>query len=274
MLASSFVSTFKKAPVHMYIQHPRTFPRAVVVFFHGLGMHATAERYRPFYQHLVDNGYIYAAWDCPHHGKSSSLDDPTHPLKPLDIAEPNLVLDAVAFVDVVRAQCTGLPLILIGESLGGGLALRIAPFVHPDMVITVAGLVSTYAIRQRPLIAGLLGGIQLVRTSGQVPSLDLQKVWIDRWIPKRPIPMTAVKCQQQIVRRTAYADIQGPVVMIVGHKDDLYSVRDSIRTLSKLSDSGQRFLVPLDTGHNMMGCSTSEQIAHLCQSYIQDILKL
>ena len=73
-LGLTFLSTHKKAPIHTYVKHPKKTASAVVLFFHGLGLHATAHRYVPFIETLTTHeNLVYFAWDCPHHGRSSSL---------------------------------------------------------------------------------------------------------------------------------------------------------------------------------------------------------
>ncbi|MEM6489608.1 MAG: alpha/beta fold hydrolase, partial [Pseudomonadota bacterium] len=49
-----------------------------------------------------------------------------------------LVADAIAFAETLRARHPGVPLALLGHSMGGGVALAAAPAVQPDALVLVA----------------------------------------------------------------------------------------------------------------------------------------
>lgn len=91
-------------------------PRGQVLVVHGLGEHAG--RYAPLAQHLHGWGLAVRGYDHYGHGRSSG--------KRGDLPqEERLLTDLAAVVDDTRGRIDpGLPLILLGHSMGGLVAAR------------------------------------------------------------------------------------------------------------------------------------------------------
>jgi alpha-beta hydrolase superfamily lysophospholipase len=90
-------------------------PRAVVLIVHGLGEHAG--RYGHVAHALQNWGFEVRAYDQRGHGESGG--------KPGVLPSNMALLDDLAeVVDDTRLHCHGLPLILLGHSLGGLVASR------------------------------------------------------------------------------------------------------------------------------------------------------
>lgn len=103
-------------------------PKAVVVIAHGGGEHSG--RYAHVGEHLVNAGYAVYALDHRGHGKSHG--------KGANIEGIELVVaDLDGFVSLVADRHAGLPVYLLGHSMGGAIAL-------------------SYAIRHQDRLAGLL----------------------------------------------------------------------------------------------------------------------
>lgn len=90
-------------------------PRAVVCLVHGLGEHSS--RYAHVAEVFTKEGFVLFAFDQRGHGKSggarghfSSADD--------------FMNDIDLFLEQVRSQYPGLPLILYGQGLGGIFVLH------------------------------------------------------------------------------------------------------------------------------------------------------
>ncbi|MGI2335483.1 MAG: lysophospholipase [Dehalogenimonas sp.] len=88
---------------------PETTPRAIIILMHGLADHSG--RYDNVVNHLLPQGYAVWTFDQRGHGRSpgqrcyvNSFDD--------------LTGDLAKFVDKVRTANPGLPLFLLGHSLG------------------------------------------------------------------------------------------------------------------------------------------------------------
>ena len=91
-------------------------PRAQVLIVHGLGEHSG--RYEHVAQQLNNWGFAVRAFDLGGHGQSSGA--------PGSLADDNRLLDDLALVmDRSRALLApGVPLVLLGHSLGGLIAAR------------------------------------------------------------------------------------------------------------------------------------------------------
>lgn len=96
----------------IYYQYwtPDTVPRAVLLIVHGAGEHSA--RYQQLASYFTRRGYAIAALDHPGHGKSEGR-----------YGHVNRFEDFVAALEIfqrkVAADFSGLPLILVGHSMGG-----------------------------------------------------------------------------------------------------------------------------------------------------------
>lgn len=103
-------------------------PRAVVVIHHGLKSHSSL--YAELAGRLVARGYAVHAYDMRGHGRSAgrraSLDD-----------FGDLTADLDLFMHRVRRREPGLPIFLVGHSVGGAV-------------------VTLYVLEHRPALAGLI----------------------------------------------------------------------------------------------------------------------
>ena len=129
------------------LEHGRA--TAVVVLVHGLGEHAG--RYPHVAERLNAWGFAVRAADQHGHGASSGTRG--------GLPTANRLLDDLALVvDDARAACPGLPLVLLGHSLGGLVA---ASFVARDvrpvdaLVLSSPALDAGLSAFQRFLIATL-----------------------------------------------------------------------------------------------------------------------
>jgi acylglycerol lipase len=114
----------------LFWQHwrPESQPRAVVVIVHGASEHS--DRYRHVAAGLLEDGYAVSALDHRGHGRS---DGPRAVIDRLDRA----VDDVDQLVLRARAQEPGLPVFMLGHSMGGTLAVRYA-VLHQERL---AGLI-------------------------------------------------------------------------------------------------------------------------------------
>ncbi|MGA9859446.1 MAG: lysophospholipase [Solirubrobacteraceae bacterium] len=96
---------------------PQGPPRAVVVLVHGAGEHSG--RYEHVVARLVTDGVAVYAADHRGHGRSEG---PRALVERLDLA----VADLDAFVVLASAAHPGVPVIMLGHSMGGLIALRYA----------------------------------------------------------------------------------------------------------------------------------------------------
>jgi acylglycerol lipase len=110
-------------------------PRAAIVLVHGLGEHSG--RYGHVVARLVQEGYAVYALDHRGHGRS---DGPRAFIEDMD----NVVADVDTLVDRVAVTEPGVPVFMVGHSMGGLVALRYA-LAHQERL---AGLVLSSALAQ------------------------------------------------------------------------------------------------------------------------------
>jgi lysophospholipase len=97
-------------------------PRAVVVIAHGVGEHSG--RYAHVAARLVDEGYAVYTLDCRGHGRSEG---PRAVIDHIDHAVEDL--DELAVL--AASEQPGVPLFLLGHSMGGTISVRYA-LAHQD----------------------------------------------------------------------------------------------------------------------------------------------
>jgi acylglycerol lipase len=109
--------------------------RAVIVLVHGLGEHSG--RYDHVVARLVGEGYAVHAADHRGHGRS---DGPRAYIENMD----NVVADVDTLVGRVAAAEPGVPVFMLGHSMGGLIALRYA-LAHQERL---AGLILSGTLAQ------------------------------------------------------------------------------------------------------------------------------
>ncbi|MFI6093618.1 lysophospholipase [Streptomyces sp. NPDC051218] len=126
--------------IHVHEWQPAAAPRAVVQLAHGMGEHAL--RYAPLAEALTARGYAVYADD--HRGHGLSIHD-----RPGNLGEDGwnlLVKDLVALSTIIRERHPGLPLILLGHSMGS-FATQSYLLDHAEL-IDAAVLCGTTALDQ------------------------------------------------------------------------------------------------------------------------------
>jgi alpha-beta hydrolase superfamily lysophospholipase len=103
---------------------PEQAARSIVVISHGLGEHGG--RYAGLASRLVDKGHAVYAIDHRGHGRSSG---PRANIERFDY----LVADLGAFVGRARREYPDVPVVLLGHSMGGAVALACAMKLQDDL---------------------------------------------------------------------------------------------------------------------------------------------
>ncbi|WP_238136838.1 alpha/beta hydrolase [Variovorax sp. JS1663] len=178
--------------LHEWPLAPGRAARAAVVLVHGIGEHAG--RYRHVAARLNDWGFAVRAAD--HHGHGAS----TGPRGGLP-GVMRLVDDLALVVDDTRRLHTGLPLVLLGHSLGGLVAASfVARAVRPvdALVLSSPGLDPGLSLFQKGLIALL---------SRVAPTLRVGNGLDDRYLSHDPAVVRAYRedplCHDRIGARLA-----------------------------------------------------------------------
>lgn len=137
---------------HHWLPQPGVVaPWAAVALVHGLGSHAGA--LVPLAEALTAAGLVVTAVDLPGHGRSPSPRGGLHRWHDLENAVAELL-------QRTAEAAPGLPLVLVGHSLGGALALGCAQRYPAGLAAVVVanpalGLPSSWSLRLLPLLAFL-----------------------------------------------------------------------------------------------------------------------
>ena len=166
--------------------------RAVVVLVHGIGEHAG--RYAHVAQHLNDSGFAVRAADHYGHGGSSGARGGLPSVM-------RLVDDLALVIDDTRRRYPGLPLVVLGHSLGGLVAASfVARAVRPvdALVLSSPGLDPGLSAFQKLLIAVL---------SRVAPTLRVGNGLDDRYLSHDPAVVQGYRadplCHDRIGARLA-----------------------------------------------------------------------
>ncbi len=140
------INTADGHPIPVITWSPKDKPTAILQIFHGLSEHA--ERYARFANAATAKGYVVIAHDHRGHGKTS----PESGLGHFSDADGwNLILqDAKSVQDNASGQHPGLPVILLGHSMGSYIAQDFA-MRHPHSIsaLVLSGSTSPSRLKVR-----------------------------------------------------------------------------------------------------------------------------
>ena len=122
-------------------------PRLAILCLHGFSLHKGC--FDAFGKEMANRGIAVYAIDLRGFGESKRIAERTE----LDF--DGCLVDIKATLEQIRREQPGIPVVLLGESMGGAMALR-ATALYPDLV---EGLISSVPARDR---FGLTGGEALV----------------------------------------------------------------------------------------------------------------
>jgi alpha-beta hydrolase superfamily lysophospholipase len=195
---------------------PHPEPERVVVLAHGYGEHIG--RYEHVAAALVERGAVVYGPDHIGHGESDG--------ERVLIADfENVVADLHAVVERARSEHPGLPVVLVGHSLGGMIATRYAQ-LHGD---GLAGMViSAPALGLAPVVTQWLAGPEV--PSDPIDPAILSRdpkvgeayasdplVWHGGW--KRPTAEALLRVSEAIEAGPGFGEL--PVLYIHGDADAL-----------------------------------------------------
>jgi alpha-beta hydrolase superfamily lysophospholipase len=127
----TFASSVDGTVIHVHEWAPAGAPRGIVQISHGMGEHAA--RYAHLAETLAAAGFVVYADDHRGHGRSI-VDTPG------DLGKSGwngLVEDMVQLSDLVKDRHPGLPLVLVGHSLGS-FASQQYILDHSDLIVGAA----------------------------------------------------------------------------------------------------------------------------------------
>jgi len=215
-------------------------PRGVVAICHGFAEHGG--RYAEVAQYFADRGYVTEALDLRGHGRSDGVR--------VHVRSFNEYLnDLDRFLTNVRLRNPGLPVVLLGHSMGGGIAALYVIARQPDL----AGVV----------LSGPAVGSDFVKLSG-ARRLMLKAMAVAPRLRLPSLPATAVSRDPEVVRRYE----EDPLVFRGG--STIAHAMAGVRAITRASRDMEQFSLPLlivhGTADSLVPVAGSEELYRRAQS--------
>ena len=200
--------------------------QGILVCVHGLGLHKGT--YRQFGERMATHGWGVYAMDVRGFGSFQDISD-----KPkVDFA--GCLQDVSDVIGYVHKTHPGLPVFIVGESMGGGIALQVTA-KHPDLV---SGLISSVPAAERyhktgdavkvgiGILAGPSKGMNVVPivVDRSTTKEDLKKEWLSDELARfnlAPVELMKFDRFMQDNHRMAKMITRTPVLMLQGMNDQL-----------------------------------------------------
>ncbi len=216
---------------------PTAAPKATVVQIHGLGEHSG--RHAHVAERLAESGYAVGEFDLRGHGKSPGGRGHT----PFD----RTMEDIAACLADARVRVPGVPRFLYGHSLGGLLVLTYALRQRPDLagvVVSSAGLRSPVLDQRVKMTAAKLLGSTL-------PTIAIPSGLDDSGLSRDPAVLEAYRADPLVHDKASFAlgrdgaagadwalahasDFTLPLLMIHGSDDPIAYARGTEEFASKV----------------------------------------
>lgn len=235
--------------------------KAVFVCVHGLGLHKGS--YTAFGERMSKDGYGVYAMDVRGFGEFQEL--PGNRKCDFD----KCLDDVCEGLKLAHTMHPGVPVIILGESMGGAIAMRVTE-EHPELM---DGLVSSVpgATRHKQLNSALQVGMKLITggTNAKVnvgksvvaqstQKEDLRKEWSEDKLAR--FELTALELMQfqnfmQANKKNADKITSTPVLMVQGKKDKLVKQEDDdgehLSTFGKIKTE-DKMLIMVDNAEHLI----------------------
>jgi len=149
---------------------PSVPQKALMLCVPGLGLHHRA--FQSFAERIIGQGFTVVSFDVRGFGSYVQAKGHDH----LDMKA--CVTDLISVIGLMRRDYTGKPIFLLGESMGGALAIRVAAD-EPDII---DGLVCSVPAAERHKETGTKLKVGFKLLTGRNKQLDLAKTVVDKSI--------------------------------------------------------------------------------------------
>lgn len=170
------------ASLNTYVRRPPGPARAIVQVNHGLAEHAA--RYARFADFLAERGIATYAHDHRGHGATTAPDAPPGMFARSDGAK-KVIADVAAIHDRIAKDHPGVPVIVLGHSMGGLVAMNFV-LKHSDRVAGAAIWNANFSAGALGRLAQALLAWERFRMGSDVPSRLLPKLTFQAWAKQVP----------------------------------------------------------------------------------------
>ena len=243
---------------------PDSAPRAVVVLAHGYGEHA--RRYDHVAQRFGEAGLAMYALDHRGHGRAGGKRVRVRHIK-------EFVSDYRTLVLTARKENPGLPIIVLGHSMGGGIAFAYGA-QHPDeydlMVLSGPALAAHTSVSKFKAVLGktvgsILPDLPIEKIEAAMVSRDPQVVAdyeSDPLVYRGKVPAgigKALLIVGETMERKA-PGITAPLLVVHGEDDQLIPVEDSRRLVACIGSTDVELKVYPELYHEVFNEPERDQV--------------
>ena len=176
MKESFKLKTREKKKVSVDVFYPESDPKAIVQIAHGMAEHK--KRYHDFAYHLTARGFLVYVHDHRGHGKSKIASLPRG-LAGINHSWKLMQDDLMQLHGFIEARHEGVPIFLLGQSMGSMLAMEFAAEYGEDIAgLLLSGIPADPGFRGR-VMQVVAGAIVLVKGSTNPSSWLDQKLFGD-----------------------------------------------------------------------------------------------
>ncbi|HVV07813.1 lysophospholipase [Amycolatopsis sp.] len=243
-------------------------PRAVVVFFHGLGEHIGS--YEPFAAALNDAGFALWAADHAGHGRSEGV-------RVLIESVDNLLDDAETLVRLAREAHPDLPLVVAGHSLGSLVAALLTGerAVAPSALVLAGSSLLPEGGGLAELVAG---GVDLWELRKDPAELSRHPDFV-RQIREDPLTwdgglrVETLRALGEAAPRvsTVLGSLNLPVLLLHGAEDDLAPASGAERAAKLLPDA--RAVIFPEDRHNILNELDRDEVYRVLIGFLDETLQ-
>jgi alpha-beta hydrolase superfamily lysophospholipase len=243
-------------------------PRALVVFFHGLGEHVGS--YEPFAAALNKAGFALWAADHAGHGRSEGV-------RVLVSSVDDLLDDAETLVGLARAAHPDIPLVLAGHSLGSLIAVLLTGerAVRPAaLVLAGSSLVPDPNDGLPALLASGIDPWELRRDPGELTRHPgyAQQVRDDPLTWQGGLRKETLTALAEAASRlsTVLTSVSQPVLLLHGAADDMAPASGAERAAKLLPDA--RAVIFQEDRHNILNELDRDEVYRTVIEFVQATL--
>ncbi len=255
---------------------PDNAVHAIVVIIHGLGEHSS--RYQYIAEQFCKENIMVYSFDLPGHGKSAGK---RAFIKSFDIC--NVIIDDQ--VKILKQNFPGIPIILLGHSMGGAItayyALKKKPEISGIILSSAALKISTDISPVLVKLSGIIGKIFPTLPTIKLDSTGLSHRYEiieeynnDPLVYSGGIPArTGAEINRSIKYNQANAEkFNYPVLLIHGNQDKLADYHGSMEFHSKISSENKTIKIYKGLYHELMNEVDGDKVIRDLLDWIKSLI--